>query len=99
MRSASLGARGRQHEGERGVRRVEVTIPAKDTALIKAAAAALRAGGRQAETARKALSSLASGEMAKSGKELVAFFRDSPLVGEELVIERDRGPGRSADFS
>jgi hypothetical protein len=45
------------------------------------------------------LSAKISGHRAKTGKELVAFSRDSPLVGEELVIERDRGPGRSLDLS
>ena len=30
--------------------------------------------------------------------ELVAFLRASPLVGEAIVIERDRSTGQVADF-
>ena len=30
--------------------------------------------------------------------ELVAFLRASPLVGEDLVFERDRSVGREADL-
>lgn len=35
---------------------------------------------------------------ARTGHDLVAFFRASPLVGADLQIERDRSIGRSADI-
>ena len=35
---------------------------------------------------------------AKTGAELVAFLRASPLTDAELPIERDRSTGRSTDF-
>jgi antitoxin Phd len=31
-------------------------------------------------------------------KSLVQFFRDSPLVGVDLDLERDRDPGREVDL-
>ena len=31
---------------------------------------------------------------ARTGAELVAFFRASPLVGEDLIIERDQSTSR-----
>jgi antitoxin Phd len=32
-------------------------------------------------------------------KDLVQFFRQSPLVGVDLDLERDRDPGRDADLT
>ena len=32
-------------------------------------------------------------------KDLVQFFRQSPLVGVDLDLEGDRDPGRDADFT
>ena len=43
-----------------------------------------------------ALSSLTAVEPAQTGTELLAFLRASPLVGEDLKIERDRTPGQIA---
>ncbi len=37
-------------------------------------------------------------EPVRTGAELVAFFRTSPLVGEELMIERDQSTGRYLDL-
>ena len=34
----------------------------------------------------------------KTGAELVAFLRASPLVGEEFMIERNRSTGRAVDL-
>ena len=39
---------------------------------------------------REALASMTSVEPARTGAELVAFFRASPLIGEELMIKRDQ---------
>jgi hypothetical protein len=35
---------------------------------------------------------------AQTGEELLAFFRASPLVGEELEFDRDRSPGRPVEL-
>ncbi len=39
-----------------------------------------------------------SSSKAKTGSELVAFSRNSPLVGADLEFERDRSTGRSIDL-
>lgn len=36
---------------------------------------------------------------ARTGAELLAFFRASPLVGEELDFRRDEPPGHPVDLS
>lgn len=79
-------------------KRIEVTVPARDAPLVRELAAVLRAGGDDARRARKNLQSLTLARPAKTGSELVAFFRASPLVGENLVLERDRSSGRPVDI-
>ena len=37
-------------------------------------------------------------EPEQTGADLLAFLRASPLVGEDMTIERDRTPGRVVDF-
>ena len=81
-----------------GLRRVEVTVPANDSGLVKAVASVLRAGGDEARRVRDALASMTAIEPARTGAELLAFLRASPLVGEDLTIERDRTTGRVVDF-
>ena len=54
------------------------------------------AGGEEADRLREALAPALS--TARTGMELVAFLRASPLVGEDLVFERDRSVGREADL-
>ena len=73
-------------------------MPAGDATLVKAVADALRAGGREAKLVRDALRPVVASPRAKTGAELVAFFRKSPLVGAELEIERDTSAGRIADI-
>ena len=92
-------SRHRRRLEAKGAKRVAVTIPARDARLVKVVAAALRAGGVRAEKVRAALSPLVPGERAKTGQDLVAFFRTSPLTGEDLEFGRDRPPGRCADIS
>ena len=91
-------ARHRAKTAAQGSRRVEVTVAARDAGLIKAVAGALRAGGEDAKRAREALASMAPIEPVRTGAELVAFFRASPLVGEELMVERDQSTGRCVDL-
>ena len=91
-------ARHRTRTLAAGSRRVEVTVAACDAGLIRAVARTLRAGGEDAKRVRDALTSMTSPAPAQTGAELVAFLRASPLVGEELVIERDRSTGRMADL-
>ena len=73
-------------------------MAARDVGLIKAVSGALRAGGKDAQRVRAALASMTPIEPVRTGAELVAFFRTSPLVGEELMIERDQSTGRWVDL-
>jgi hypothetical protein len=86
--------RVRQERG--GKSRVEVTVPATDARLVRTVADWLRAGGHNAAAIREALApALASGR-ARTGEELLAFFRASPLVGVDLRVERDKSAGRKS---
>ncbi len=89
-------ARHRIRRSASGLRRVEVTVPAADAALVRTVAATLRRGGDEARELRDALAPVAAS--ARTGQELVAFLRASPLVGEDLVFDRDRSVGREADL-
>ena len=89
-------ARHRKKVARSGARRVEVTIPSRDAVLIKAVAGALRSDGEEARRIREMLEAILTLPKARTGKELVAFFRSSPLV--DVEFERDRSTGRRADI-
>ena len=91
-------ARHRSRAAVKGAKRVEVTVPIRDASLVKAIAGALRNGGAKAKYIRESIQPLVAAPKAKTGAELVAFFRNSPLVEAELSFERDRSSGRSVDF-
>ena len=44
------------------------------------------------------ITSITAVEPARTGAELVAFFRDSPFAGEELTFQRDQSEARTVDF-
>ncbi len=90
--------RHRVRAAAEGLRRVEVAVPADDAGFVKAVASALRAGGEEATRVREAFASMTAIEPARSGAELLAFLRASPLVGEDLTFERDRTTGRAIDL-
>ena len=69
-------------------------MPATDVELIRRLAIRLRAGGEQVERLRASVSAVLGFQPAQTGDELLAFFRSSPLVGEDLSFERDRSSGR-----
>ena len=91
-------ARHRAKATAQGARRIEVTVPTRDAWAIKAVASILRDGGENAKKVRKALSSMTPVKPARTGVELIDFFRSSPFVGEDIVIERDRSTGRQIDL-
>jgi hypothetical protein len=95
---ASRVARHRRKTENAGLKRLEVSVPAADATLVRELAAALRAGGKRARQLRDSLAPIAAAGHARSGAELVAFFRASPLVAENLVVIRDRSPGRKIDL-
>ena len=96
--SKSRVIRHRVRTAAEGLRRVEVTVPANDSRLVRSVASALRAGGEEATKVREAFASVTAIEPSRTGAELLAFLRASPLVGEDLKIERDRTAGRAIDF-
>lgn len=96
--SSARVARHRAKAAASGSQRVEVTVPAHDAPLLKAIAGALRSGGPEAKRVRETLLPMLSSKKARTGMELVAFFRASPLASAELTFERDRSAGRSIDF-
>jgi hypothetical protein len=98
IKSQPAGARRVKRHRERlesgGKSRVEVTVLATDAKLVRTVADRLREGGAAAAALRNALVPLLGNSPAKTGAELLAFFRASPLVGIDLDIERDKGAGR-----
>lgn len=101
VKSEGVKARVTRHRSRaaaKGSKRVEVSVPAGDAPLVKAIAGALREGGSTARHIREAIQPLVAAPKAKTGAELVAFFRNSPFVDAELAIERDRSGGRGVDF-
>ena len=96
---ASRVSRHRERIATGGAKRVKVTIPLQDVALVKAIAGALRSGGKDAELIRRTLQPKLTAPRAKTGAELVAFFRTSLLTDADLAIERDHSTGRSVDLA
>ena len=95
---ASRVSRHRKRVATSGAKRVEVTVPSQDVSLVRAIAGALRSDGEEAKRIRQSLQPMLTAPRAKTGAELVAFLRTSPLTDAELPIERDRSAGRSADL-
>lgn len=81
-----------------GSRRIEVRVPNRDAALVKSIAESLRSGGKRADLIRDSLKPIVATTKARSGAELVAFFRASPLVQDQLDITRNSSSGRSVDL-
>ncbi len=77
---------------------VTVKVPAADAVLMEEVAAALCAGGEDGYLMRECLARFIRHKRATTGRELVAFFRASPLVGADLDLERDRSPGRPIEL-
>ena len=96
--SGARMTRYRDRQAREGLRRVEVAVPAEDAALIRRLASELRAGGAAAARLRAVVGGPDDFRPAETGEELVAFFRNSPLVGEDIDFERDPSTGRPVDL-
>jgi hypothetical protein len=90
-------SRHRQRQDAAGLRRVDVVVPEADVDTIRALAQALREGGRLAAQIRKAAEGTPKSPF-KDGRELVAFFRASPFVGEDFWPAREPGSRPPIDF-
>ena len=91
-------ARHRVKAAAAGMSRVEVSVPSEDAGLVKAVAGTLRRGGTAAAELRKTLAPAMSPPRAKTGVELIAFLRASPLRDADFEVERDRSRGRPVDL-
>jgi hypothetical protein len=81
-----------------GTKRVTVIVPIEDADWVRELAARLGVGGDSARQLREQVSRLLEPTMVSSWQALVDFFRTSPLIGEELIVECDRSPGRPVDL-
>lgn len=86
-----------------GLKRVETTVPMDDASLIRDIARVLRDDGERADELRAALLALLPARRARTGAELLAFFRRCPLASAEAEeeaasFERDPSPGRTIDL-
>ena len=78
--------------------RVEGAIGASDAGLMSAVASTVPVGGEDPERVRDSVIATTSAELVRTGAELVAFLRGSPLVGEEFKMDRDKSRGRVVDI-
>lgn len=97
-RESARVSRHRKRVAASGAQRVEVTVPSRDASLVKAIAGALRSDGKEAEYIRRSLQSVLTTPRARTGAEMLAFLRASPLTEIDLPVERDRSAGRSAEL-
>ena len=73
-------------------------MPVEDAGVIESVAETLRRGGTAAAELCETLSPTLSPQQAKTGADLVAFLRASPLRDANLEGERDRSLGRPVDL-
>ena len=95
---ASHVSRDHKRTASSDTKRVKVTVPSRDAPLVKAIAGVLRSDSVKAELIRQSLHSVPATPKAKTGAELVAFLRASPLTETELSIERDSAVGHAVDL-
>lgn len=96
--SALRVAGHRSRQAVVGRKRVEVVVPTRDIPLIKQLADRLRGAPAAASAVRKAVTTAVAPTVARTGKELVALLRSSPLGGLTLDLKRDRSPPRKIDL-
>jgi len=88
----------RRRVSEQGGRRVEVAVPGTDAPLMREIAAVLRNGGAAAEELRRRVRPIVAPSSARTGADLLTFFRHSPLADLDLNVERDKSPGREVEL-
>jgi hypothetical protein len=87
----------RERLGQRGLARFEVVGLEGDRELIRQVARKLSENDPEATRLRSELGSVVGAETSKRGG-ILAALRRSPLVGADLSIEREAGPGRTIDL-
>ncbi len=84
----------RKRSRRKGVKRIEVTAHERDVELVRALTRILRNNDEVATEIRAVLEKL----LPKEPQNLVDFFRNSPLLEEDLEFERDKDTGREIDL-
>jgi hypothetical protein len=82
---------------ERGLDRFEVRGLEADKALLRAAAKRLAQGDARSRELRARIEAGLEAQADRRGG-ILAALRRSPLVGADLVLERDAGLGRDLDL-
>jgi len=85
--------RHRRRLAARGIVRVELKCRRSDVALLRRVADGLSTDGASAEHLRRALTGLTTGSDEVAGR-LLAALRRSPLVEDEIALERETTAGR-----
>jgi hypothetical protein len=80
------------------VNRIPVTVPSGDEVLVEIVAEMLLAGGKKAELARESIRPLIRRYRSGTGRDIVATFRASPLVGLDLEFPRDKTVTKPVDL-
>lgn len=80
------------------MRRIQVTVPSGDEVLVEIVAEMLLAGGKKADLARESLRPLLRKYRSGTGRDIVATFRASPLVGMDLEFPRDKTVTKPVDL-
>jgi hypothetical protein len=65
--------------------RIQVTVPSGDEVLVEILAEMLLAGGKKADLARESIQPLVRKYRSGTGRDIVATFRASPMVGLDLL--------------
>src|SRR5579859_8023133 len=80
----------RNYSHDQEVKCVEVTIPVQDVSLIHCIARILCEDGAEAHLLRQQVRKAPGEKSKRTGADLIAFFRNSPLTEIALELERDR---------
>lgn len=78
--------------------RIQVTVPSGDEVLVEIVAEMLLAGGKKADLARESIQPLVGKYRSGTGRDIVATFRASPLVGSNLEFARDKAVTKPIDL-
>jgi len=78
--------------------RIQVTVPSGDEVLVEIVAEMLLAGGKKADLARESIRPLVGRYRSGTGRDIVATFRASPLVGSDLEFARDETVTKPIDL-
>ena len=99
LKPAQRVARHRKARSRSGLRRLEITVPERDVATLRAIADRLRNGGETANQVRQRLEPLGQSAPQLTGWALVEALRMPPGFGtDDLDLTREMVPLREIDL-